>query len=67
MMEGCQQIGFTLEILNDRFAHERIRRAVDHFLHSHQLGHIWKVHVTRAINRPHTAQPYNLLNCVTVG
>ena len=67
MMQRCQQIGFTLKILDNRFAHERVGGAIDHFLHCHQLGHIWKVHVTRAIYRPHTAKPYNFLNRIPIG
>jgi hypothetical protein len=66
MMESRQQIGFPLEVLDDRIAHEGVGRGVDHFLDRHQLRHIGEVHITCAIHRSHAAYADDLLNRITI-
>ena len=67
MMERGKHVGFPLEILDDGFTHQRVRRGVDHFLDRHQFGDIGKVHVAGAVNRTHPANPNHLLNGITLG
>ena len=66
-MECGKQVGFALEVLDDRIAHEWVGRGVDHFLHCHKLGHIGEVHVAGAVDRTHPANTNHLLNCIAVG
>ena len=66
-MERGKHICLTLEILDDGFTHERVRRGIDHFLDRYELGHIGEVHIAGAINRTHPANPNHLLNCIAVG
>ena len=66
-MQCGKQVGFPLEILDDRFTHQRIGRGIDHFLDRHKFGHVWEVHVAGAVDRTHPANTDHLLDCVAVG
>lgn len=66
-MKRGKHIGFTLEVLDNGFTHQGIRRGVDHFLDCHKLGDVGEVHVAGAVNRTHPADTNHFLNCVAVG
>jgi hypothetical protein len=60
-----EHIGFTLKILDDRLANQRIGGGIDHLLNSNQLNHIGKVQVTGAVYRPHAPHSNHILDAVT--
>ena len=62
MIQRGQQIGFTLEIAYDGTAHYRIHSAVDHFLHRHDFGNIWKMQVACPVDSAHTANAKHTLD-----
>ena len=66
MVERGEQIGFALEILDDRLAHQGIRRGIDHFLDGYKLGDVGEVHIASAVHRTHSANTNHLLNCIAV-
>ena len=61
-MKRGKQICFALKVLHNGLTHQRIWGTVDHLFDRHQFGHIWKVHITGAIDRAHAAKPDNFLN-----
>ncbi len=65
-MERRQQVGFALKVLHDRFTHQRVWRGIDHFLDCHKFGHIREMHITGAVDRPHPAYAYYLLDCIAI-
>jgi len=67
MVECGQQVGFTLEVLDDGFPNEWVRSCIDHFLDRYQLGDIGKVHIAGAIDRTHPAYTDHFLNRITIG
>ena len=67
MVERGEQIGFALEILDDRLAHQGIRHGIDHFLDRYELGDVGEVHVAGAVDRTHPTNTNHFLNCIAVG
>ncbi len=66
MVQRCQNIGFALEIVDDRHARVGVRCNIEHLLDSHQLGDIGKMHIAGAINRSHAANADHFLNMIPV-
>ena len=66
MVERGEQIGFALEILDDRLAHQGIRRGIDHLLDRYELGDVGEVHIAGAVYRTHSADTNHLLNYIAV-
>lgn len=66
MIEGRKQIGFTLEILDDCLAHQRVGRHINHLFDRHQFHNAGKMQIAGPIHRPHPADANHILNQVTV-
>ena len=67
MAERGEQVGFALEVLDNRRPHEHVRDRVDHLLDGHQFGDIRKMQVTGSIHRPHSPDTDRFLNVVALG
>ncbi len=66
VVEGCEDIGFTLEVLNDGFSDQWVGSAVNHLFHRYQFDHAWEMQVTGAINRTHASHANNILDHIAV-
>ncbi len=66
MSQGNQDIGFPLEVLNDRFPDHRVWSGVDHFLHRYEFEHIRKMQIASAVNRAHPSNPDDFLDGISI-
>jgi len=66
MVEGRQNIGFTLEILNNRLLDSRITGLVDHFFYSHQLNQLREMEIAGPVDGAHPANTDDFLDQIAV-
>jgi hypothetical protein len=66
MVDGSQDIGFPLKILDNGLPNQRIGSPVDHFLYRDQFNHVGEMLVAGKVNRSHPAYSNDILDYITI-